>query len=201
MKALVRYFLVWGATFISICGLTVGMARPVDGKMKTLVAKIISISDPQKEMRDDGKNPFSSYPQEFNHLKISQKQSIESRLRILNGAWEGIYYCDEGQGLTRLRLVIEAKSTIEIDALFIFSAHPRNPSVPSGSFRMKGLYNAFNSPEIPDQLVLKATTWINRPSGYQTVDLRGNIFLDEGRIVGEVVNLGRCSRFDVVKER
>ncbi|MDJ0518013.1 MAG: tetratricopeptide repeat protein [Trichodesmium sp. MO_231.B1] len=40
MKAIIKYSLVWGATFISICGLTVGMVKPVVGEIKpTVVAQ------------------------------------------------------------------------------------------------------------------------------------------------------------------
>ncbi len=37
MKAIIKYSLVCGATFISICGLTVGMAEPVVGEIKPAV--------------------------------------------------------------------------------------------------------------------------------------------------------------------
>ncbi|MGD1808502.1 tetratricopeptide repeat protein [Dapis sp. BLCC M126] len=37
MKAIIKYSLVWGATFISICGLTVGMVKPVMGEIKPAV--------------------------------------------------------------------------------------------------------------------------------------------------------------------
>ncbi|GGA34740.1 CHAT domain-containing protein [Okeania sp. KiyG1] len=37
MKGIVRYSLVWGATIISICGLTVGMVKPVVGEIKPAV--------------------------------------------------------------------------------------------------------------------------------------------------------------------
>lgn len=55
-------------------------------------------------------------------------------------------------GLTNLKLVIAAKSTTDIDAVFIFSAHASNPTVPSGAFRMKGSYAIFNSQETPNTL-------------------------------------------------
>ncbi len=37
MKAIIKYSLVWGATFIGICGSTVGMAKPVVGEIKPSV--------------------------------------------------------------------------------------------------------------------------------------------------------------------
>ena len=128
--------------------------------------------------------------------QLPQSQSISSQLQFLNGTWEGTYSCS--QGLTRVRLAIAANSTAEIDAVFTFFAHPRNPSVPSGSFRMLGTYTSFNSPEIPGLLELKATTWINRPSGYLTLNLPGNVFTSEKRIIGDVTSSG-CSKFDLIK--
>lgn len=125
-----------------------------------------------------------------------QSQSVASQIEFLNGTWEGTYACS--QGLTSLKLVITAKTTTEINAVFQFSAHPQNPNVPSGSFRMRGNLEVFNSSDIPDLLDLKATTWINRPTGYKTVDLRGDVSNSKRRISGNVVSSG-CSTFDVVK--
>ena len=120
--------------------------------------------------------------------------SRQSQVKFLNGTWEGTYICR--QGLTNLKLVITAKSSNDIDAVFNFSAHPSNPSVPSGSFRMNGSYTASNSQNIPALLNLKGTSWIQRPSGWGTVDLRGNVFISEGKINGDVITPG-CSRFEL----
>jgi hypothetical protein len=120
----------------------------------------------------------------------------QSQVDFLNGTWEGTYVCR--QGSASLKLVIVAKSTTDIDAVFLFSAHPQNPNIPSGSFRMKGNLEVFNSRDIPDLLDLKATTWMNRPSGYETVDLRGDISNSKRRITGNVLTSG-CSTFDLVK--
>lgn len=126
--------------------------------------------------------------------------SVQSQVEFLNGTWEGAYTCN--QGLTALKLAITAKSPTEIDAVFLFSAHPSNPNIPSGSFRMKGDFEIFNSRDIPDLLDLKGTTWMNRPSGWETVDLKGNISISKRKITGNVgssvLPLG-CSTFEVIK--
>jgi len=127
----------------------------------------------------------------------TRDQQIDEIAETVSGTWEGTYVC--GQGLTKLRLEIDAKSSNDIDAVFNFSAHSSNPSVPSGSFRMKGSYSAFNSPNIPALLELKGTSWIERPSGYVTVDLRGNVFVSESRISGDVTTPG-CSKFELVSQ-
>jgi hypothetical protein len=129
-------------------------------------------------------------------LSKSLQASIPEQIEFLNGTWDGTYTC--GQGLTSLRLVIEAKKANEIDAVFIFSAHPSNPSIPSGSFRMKGTYKTFSSPDIPSVLNMQGTTWINRPNSYITVDLSGNVLPSDKKIVGNV-NTSGCSTFEVTK--
>lgn len=126
----------------------------------------------------------------------AQAQSVSPNVAALNGTWEGSYICT--QGLTKLKLVIEVKSTTDINAVFLFSEHPSNLGGPSGRFRMEGYLEVFDSLDIPDLLVLKGTTWINQPSGYQTVDLRGDVSSSNRKITGNVVNSG-CSTFEVVK--
>lgn len=123
-------------------------------------------------------------------------KSIASQADLLSGTWEGTYVCS--QGLTRLKLIIKAQNETDIDAVFIFSAHSSNPSVPSGSFRMKGSFDNFNSPDIPNLLSLDGTSWIDGSSGYQTVDLKGNISSSRRKITGDITTPG-CSTFSVVK--
>jgi hypothetical protein len=140
----------------------------------------------------------------FQPLKKEESRNHRVRLgtsvsnaAFLNGTWEGSYTCH--QGLTRLKLVIDAKSTTDIDAVFMFSAHPQNPNVPSGRFRMEGTLETFNSPDIPDLLDLKGTAWMNQPSGWIMVDLRGDVSSSKQRIVGNVPSPG-CSTFEVTKK-
>jgi hypothetical protein len=112
-----------------------------------------------------------------NQLSNVTKKAQVQYSNDLNGTWEGAYTCP--QGLTNLKLVIT------------FSPHPNNPNTPSGSFRMKG------NLERPDLLYLKATTWINKPAGYMTVDLRGNIY--SSRIIGNILSDG-CSAFELKRK-
>jgi hypothetical protein len=130
-------------------------------------------------------------PKQINNIASAQT------LQMLNGTWEGTYIC--GQGLTKLRLSIKAKTPTNIDAVFVFSAHVSNPTVPSGSFRMKGVYQSLDSEDVPDTLELRATQWISRPRGYQTVNLQGTISPSEKRMVGNVSASPSCSKFDLVK--
>jgi hypothetical protein len=129
-------------------------------------------------------------------ILLSQSQLQSAQVSFLNGIWEGSYICP--QGLTRLKLVINAKSTTSIDAVFMFSAHPSNPGVPSGRFRMEGTLGVFDSPEMPDLLDLKGTAWINQPSGWFMVDLKGDVSSSKRKITGNIPQPG-CSTFEVVK--
>lgn len=126
-----------------------------------------------------------------------QAETLPDRIENLNGTWEGTYVCS--QGLTNLQVIIEAGSTTDIDAVFQFSEHPQNPGVPSGRFRMEGNLEVFDSPDIPDLLVLTGTTWINRPSGYSTVDLRGDVSASGRQISGNVDHPG-CRQFEIFKQ-
>jgi hypothetical protein len=125
-----------------------------------------------------------------------QAQNSPSKLDQLNGSWQGTYICP--QGLTGLRLVVEAKSENEVYAMFNFFPHPTNPSVPPGSFRMKGSYTSFASSQIPDVLKLSATSWIKQPPGYRTVDLEGNVDLTQGKLDGRILDPG-CDVVNLTK--
>jgi hypothetical protein len=133
---------------------------------------------------------------------LAQSRSSSSEVAYLNGVWEGSYTC--GQGLTKLKVLIDAKSKTNINAVFMFSSHPQNPGVPSGRFRMKGFLQTFNSPDMPDLLDLKGTEWINKPAPWKgsiewrVVDLRGDISTSRGEITGNVPQAG-CGTFELVK--
>jgi hypothetical protein len=95
-------------------------------------------------------------------------QDAQTSTSAVVGTWKGTYTC--GQGLTALSLTIgEAPGGNGVlTAEFVFSPHPSNPAAESGSFSMRGSYNA-------GLLELFATQWINQPAGYETVDLRATV--------------------------
>lgn len=114
-----------------------------------------------------------------------------NRLSDLTGDWEGTYVC--GQGLTNLKLSISQSNSFEISAVFKFSANRSNPSVLSGSYRMIGTYDSKTN-----EIKLRATDWINQPSGYMTVDLAGKVSQGNTKISGDVIN-SSCSTFSLEK--
>ncbi|ANV89301.1 hypothetical protein [Picosynechococcus sp. PCC 8807] len=125
-------------------------------------------------------------------LVVAQNLSLGEKLAFLTGTWEGYYYCR--QGLTKLRLEIDANSASNVEATFNFSAHPNNPGVPTGSFRMRG------SLQGSDQLVLKGTQWLQRPGNYMTVDLRGTVAFGGDRIQG-IVTTESCGTLELVRRQ
>jgi hypothetical protein len=138
---------------------------------------------------------IAAWPIILNH-NIAIAQSRTSSLAYLNGTWEGTYRCS--QGLTKLKLDIKVNNEEDIDAVFSFSEHPRNQRIPSGQFKMKGRYTGANTPSAAGILDLDATSWIQRPRGYKTVDLYGNIAASKDTISGAVQSLG-CTNFEVSK--
>ena len=84
------------------------------------------------------------------------------------GNWVGSYVCLQGlQGLT---VSIISNNAGAVTAQFTFYPLPANPSVPSGSFLMRGTLagNTLN-------LDADESDWIVQPSGWGTVDLHGTI--------------------------
>jgi hypothetical protein len=127
----------------------------------------------------------------------AQAQKAPS-VKSLNGTWVGTYTC--AQGLTNLRLVIDAESQNQVNAVFNFSANNTNPSVPSGSFRMVGTYKNSNSPIKGGLLELRGTTWIKRPKNYVPVNLSANVAPSGFFMSGNVTGNSACTTFDLTKE-
>jgi hypothetical protein len=109
------------------------------------------------------------------------------------GKWRGGYGCN--QGLTGLTLTIAAAGEGQVSAVFEFYAHPDNPGVPSGSYRMAGTYE-------DGRLALEGTEWIEQPPGYVMVGYEGwsDGGVDPNRIYGTVSGAG-CSVFEMRRVR
>lgn len=105
------------------------------------------------------------------------------------GTWRGTYKCN--QGLTALRLtIIESPSGDGLAATFRFSAHPTNPSVPSGAYTMRGTLEG-------GSLQLKGARWIERPGTFVMVGLNAQVTGDRpARIDGQVDGEG-CTTFSL----
>lgn len=122
-------------------------------------------------------------------------QAADSAALLFAAPWYGSYVCN--QGLTRLRLTLSAipGSRDRIGAEFAFSADPDNPSVPTGSFLMTGVFRPADQ-----SLTLKQERWLDQPAdpSYRMVDLEGRVSVgkDQAVIRGRVPNFG-CEDFAV----
>lgn len=115
---------------------------------------------------------------------------------LLSAPWHGSYVCN--QGLTRLQLTLrplQGGDGNRLEAEFVFSADPDNPSVPTGSFRLTGSLNPTSG-----SLVLKQDRWLEQPAdlSYRLVDMEGRLLIGDGQamIRGRVTTYG-CQDFAV----
>jgi hypothetical protein len=100
--------------------------------------------------------------------------------------WIGSYTCP--QGITALRLSIEARSSGEAEATFEFGPHPNNKNLPRGEYRMTGTVRLLPRGQLRVKLV--PDRWITQPDGWTMTGLSATSDLEqqqlEGRIDAEV---------------
>jgi len=107
------------------------------------------------------------------------------------GTWKGTYTCS--QGLTGLTLnIVKDIGSDDVTAVFSFYADDSNPTVPSGSYSMIGVYQ--------DDLVLnlESLSWINNVRGYNMVDLNGKFNASFSKFTGNIPYTG-CTTFSLSK--
>jgi hypothetical protein len=113
----------------------------------------------------------------------------------LTGLWRGEYTC--GQGLTALTLAMNQNARGDVRAVMTFSAHPKNPGVPTGCFTMAGRYNARSG-----ALTLKQGKWLKQPDpDWYMIDFSGAVARDGAHYAGKVVfpDDGLCTTFAVTR--
>lgn len=101
--------------------------------------------------------------------------------------WQGQYVC--AQGPTALDLKIEQRcvaSGCEVSAIFEFGPLPANPSVPHGSYRMRGDVNQNERGE--PVLTLRPDAWIEQPGNYMMVGLTATSDAGQQNMVGRIDN-------------
>ncbi len=112
-----------------------------------------------------------------NDFTVSKVNSINAAQ--LNGDWVGTYRC--GQGDTGLTLSVTGEDQY-LEAIFSFYATSSNPNVPSGSYRMRGVYNGQGT------IDLEFVEWINRPSGFDHLNFEASVNLSTEEIRGTLCN-------------
>jgi len=95
------------------------------------------------------------------------------------------------QGKTALTLTV-TEDMNGMNAIFAFAPHTLNPSVPMGSFMMKGGVNPRTG-----AVEFKPVHWIQQPVGYGTVGLSGK--LKNNRFAGKITGAPGCKGFELVR--
>ncbi|HWE19431.1 MAG TPA: hypothetical protein VG758_19965 [Hyphomicrobiaceae bacterium] len=108
---------------------------------------------------------------------------VRPGLSRLLGVWHGTYIC--AQGLTGLTLTISGSAAEAVEAEFQFYAVAQNSGVPSGRFRMSGVFDGAAS-----VLVLEPREWLERPPGYLTVGMRTLVAFDLEQMTGTISGPG-----------
>ena len=127
-------------------------------------------------------------------MLVGCSSALSPDSRFLTGTWTGTYTCT--QGVTGLTLEMMGSVFGTVGATFAFYPIPENPGVPSGRFAMRGLLAGTGVL----RLDADETDWIEKPTGYRTVDLNGAISSDASTYSGTVVGSAGCTTFSVVRD-
>lgn len=106
---------------------------------------------------------------------------------VFAGLWKGTYVCSQGE--TGLSLILYASAADTLTGTFSFYATPSNPSLPSGSFTLRGSYSS-------SDMKLAGDVWITRPPNWIVVDLQSGLPSADGTLSGKVTTEG-CTTFSV----
>jgi tRNA A-37 threonylcarbamoyl transferase component Bud32 len=103
------------------------------------------------------------------------------------GRWQGRYQCQRDE--IGFLLSISGGDGNRIAAVFEFFPLPGTLSFPRGSFNMSGEYDPANG-----SIRLRSAGWIQRPLGFQSHDIEGQVEPNGERISGRVLTTG-CADF------
>lgn len=105
--------------------------------------------------------------------------------------WTGRYEC--AQGVTSLQLTLDVEANGRARAIFDFGPLADNPTVPNGSFRLRG-----TATEADDAITvsLQPEEWIDRPDNFVMVGIQAGIDADRRRMRGRILD-DSCAWLDV----
>lgn len=109
-----------------------------------------------------------------------------------HSTWTGRYEC--GQGVTALQLTIDLEPGDAARAIFDFGPLADNPTVPNGSYRMRGTVVASSGDTM--SVSLHPDEWIDQPENYVMVGLEGTIDPARHSLRGRILN-DACAWLDV----
>jgi hypothetical protein len=108
------------------------------------------------------------------------------------GRWVGTYHCYQGE--TDLELEITDTGRGDLEAVFRFGVDSAMPAMRSGSFRMRGNTDG-------TKVWLTGAAWIDRPPGYQMVDLIGRLGADRpSTTLSGTVSGSGCTFFQLTRQ-
>ena len=109
--------------------------------------------------------------------------AAEGRKRIPPvSVWVGSYTCP--QGVTALRLTIEASADGEAEATFEFGPHPDNRDLPRGEYRLTGKVRLLSRGQLHVKLV--PDRWITQPEGWSMTGLTATSDLEHRTLEGRI---------------
>ena len=96
----------------------------------------------------------------------------------LKGTWNGTYIAYQGKTKVRIDIKSVTRDGFISKGTFNFSAVPTNPSVPSGSYTLKGGYDKQTG-----EIVFAGSEWLVHPSGYIFIEIHAWVDLVNKKIV------------------
>lgn len=97
--------------------------------------------------------------------------------------WDGRYEC--AQGVTALKLTLDIEPDGRARAIFDFGPLADNPTLPNGSFRMRGTAKPVDD---AIDIHLQPDEWIDRPDNYEMVGLHAGVDASRRGIRGRILN-------------
>ncbi len=105
--------------------------------------------------------------------------------------WTGRYEC--AQGVTAVQLTLDVEPDGRARAIFDFGPLADNPTVPNGSFRLRGTTKPTDA---TITVALQPDEWIDRPPDYVMVGMEGQIDKTRRKLRGRMLN-DSCAWLDV----
>jgi len=112
--------------------------------------------------------PFYEEPQKFNNIMINKVLPETMNSGEMAGKWTGTYKINQTEA--SFTLEIQKNESGEYVCKFIFGPSQNNPDIRNGSFSMNASFDTTSK-----SLILTAKDWIERPEGYEMINIKGTI--------------------------
>lgn len=105
------------------------------------------------------------------------------------GLWAGSFTC--AQGTSGATLMIATRQDTQIEGIFRFYATAISSSIPDGSYKMSGHYDAATK-----RVFLKPNGWLEQPEGFDAAPIIGSFDAAKLTFSGLFQGLAGCSSFE-----